>query len=205
MSTPRFGVYHERDCLVDFLNNHAQLQTFEESSFRHYTGIRALVDIVDRADAGEVPRFVAMEAIRQYNETSGTNLSYDEILCRNSHNFIFSPQGEWVVYTDPPGLAYLMKGLHDAPFDAFTSMPPDCAWLVLWKVLEHEMIVFRSPHIAWRSFLDGVPEDDGYSAEGLSRHGPLATYTFPPCEEGAAIQEERDFILASQSAHQPRA
>lgn len=200
---PRFGVYNERDCLVDYLNNSEQLHAFEESSFRHYTGIRALVDIVEQARSGEVPRFVAMEAIRQYNEANATRLSYDEILDRNSHNYVFSPHGEWVVYTDAAGLAYLQRGLHTAPFDAFTSLPPDCAWLVLWRVVDHEMIVFRSPHIGWRMPLEGASEDDGLSAEGLSRHGPLPTYTFPPTEEGAAIQEERDFILAATPSHHP--
>lgn len=196
MSDIRYGAYYPTDRLIDWLNSDA-LYPMEQSAFGHWLGIRNLTALVDRYLVGEVPQFVAADAIDQYNKSNGTSLTFDEIAGKYSHNFIFSQEAEWVIYTDLPGLGHLIKGEHEDPVDAMEEAPPDCQWMIIWLTHTKDILVYRSPHLGWRGVVDPEGEDDGRHAQGLA-HGPLLTYTLPPEVEGSIRGELRDYHLASQ-------
>lgn len=193
--TPRRGTYRQFDCIVDWLNGSGLLHPMEQSAYAHWVGIRYLTAIVDRVEQGLTPKFVAMDAIETHNTTNGTAITYEEVRDRYSHNFIFSSEGEWVIYTDLPGLEYLIRGEHDDPAEAMLRAPPTCAWMIIWFPAEREIVVYRSPHVQLRNCYD-CQNDDGLHADGLSG-GPWPAYTLPPEMEGSALQEDRDYKLAA--------
>lgn len=183
----RRGTYAQHDHIVDWLNE-GTLHPMEQSAFAHWAGMRNLTAIVDRAEAGIVPRFVAVDAIAEHNASCGTSITYEEVAGRYAHNFIFSAEAEWVIYTDVQGLEHLVKGENDDPAEAMDSAPPTCAWMIIWCPAEQEIVVYRSPHVQNRCMYD-PNDDDHVHAAGMLR-GSFHSYTIPPDVEGSILQEE---------------
>lgn len=186
-----YGVY---DCLVTWLNGSEDLLPLEQSAYAHWAGIRDLTHLVDGAEGGALPQFVAMEAIQQHNQTYGTSITYEEVAGRYSHNFIFSPQAEWVIYTDQVGMNHLIFSNEDNFEEAMDHAPPDCGWMLIWHTRSHELTVFRSP---LRGYRQAYSEGDDLHTEGMSP-GNLLSYVLPPDLEGSITQEIGDHELAAK-------
>lgn len=190
----RRGVYGIYDCLVTWLNGSDDLLPLEQSAYAHWAGIRDLTQLVDGAEGGTLPRFVAMEAIEQHNRMNETSITYEEVAGRYSHDFVFSPQAEWVIYTDQVGMGHLIFSSGDDVEDTMEHAPPDCRWMLAWHTESHELTVFRSPHKGYRR---AYSEEDDTHAEGMSP-GHLLAYILPPDLEGSITQEIGDHTLAAQ-------
>jgi hypothetical protein len=185
---PAVTTYEMSTELVEWLS-HLPFLPFERSTFIHFRGIAHLVRLVDDVEKGRRPRIEAVMEIRQYNEDNGTAVEYDDVLDQKSTQ-IYSPEGEWAVYTDKPNL--ILLGEHDSPYDAFDCAPPDVEWVMVWvpakrslgpEVEEQptdELLVFRSPFIGYRT----TSKSDINLALGLHR-GEREAYVIPPEIEAA--------------------
>lgn len=185
---PAVSAYEMSIELVDWLS-HLPFLPFERSTFQHFRGIAQLVKLVDAVEDGRRPRIEADMEIRQYNEDNDTSIEYDDILERRSSH-VYSPAGEWAVYTDKPNL--ILLGEHDSPYDALDCAPPNVEWILVWipasKELDAEMevqavdelLVFRSPFIGYRT----TSETDINLALGRYR-GEREAYVIPPDIEAA--------------------
>ena len=130
--------------ILEWLNHN--LSPLEGSVFRHYRGIINLVRVVDAAERGDSSMFMALAAIRSYNEDYGTSITYDEIKERSS-TYVFSEIGDWVAYTESQEASNaIVTGEDDDPLEALTNADPDILWIVLWLPKNEEIIVLRSPY-----------------------------------------------------------
>ena len=191
------SVYDITAELIEWLNHN--LVPLEESVFVYYQGIRRLVSLVDRVEAGQMPKYAALSAIRDYNESEGSILTYDEIRDR-SQEYIFSDFGQWAAYMDDEAAARSVIGNRYAdPGEALEKADPDISWIVLWIPSNNIAVVYRSPFHAYRAELD---PDMGLAA-GLER-GDHPAYTLPPDLEAALGWSDPEEILAPHfRGHEP--
>jgi hypothetical protein len=180
MSSPYRSVYYVTPEVVEWMNQ--KLSPVEESVFYHWRGVLGLVEIVDLAEAGRIPKYAALSAIRNYNEEHDTDVSFEEIRGRHS-DYIFSDFGEWVVYTD--NQEPIVFGEHDSPEDALTFAPESVGWIIVWLPQEGELVIYRSPHLGRRT----VPEthfewDTRLYVDGTVK-GDELSYVLPPDIEAA--------------------
>lgn len=183
------SVYDITAELVEWLNHN--LVPLEESVFVHYQGIRRLVNLVDRAEAKEMPKYAALSAIRDYNEQEGSFVTYEEIRDRRQ-DYIFSDFGQWAAYMDDEAATRSIIGSHHTdPNAALENADPDISWIVLWIPSNSVAVVYRSPFQAYREVL----EEDLDLAAGLSR-GTHPAYTLPPDLEAALGWSDPEEILS---------
>jgi len=149
----------------------------EESEFRHWRGIKALVDIVHDSERGVVPHYAAMSAIAQYNRKKGTLVTFEEVRDLD-HTYIPCGAGEWVVWTDHQ--EGLLRGDYDDPYEAFTYANESVEWIIV-LLPDSSVLVFRSPHAAGR-------EMNKETANGLNR-GDTTAYILPPEIEASVKQD----------------
>lgn len=178
------AIYQQTKVLVDWLSE--TFHVVEAASFFHWAGLRNLTGIVDRCEEGEVPRFVADAAVRQYNSREGTNISYAEVRDRCC-DYVFSGAGEWVVFTDAAGVQSLLASQTEDPHEAFCNAGINCHWLLYWDVSEGILIVYRSPYVEHRA----THED--HECFTLGDHpGPIPSYVLPPEVRGSLRQEQQE-------------
>ena len=179
----RVSIYDHSPVITGWLS-----ETFcvvESASFFHWVGLHNLTGIVDRCEAGEVPMFVAIAAIQQYNKRKNTVLTYSEVKDRCC-TYVFSDVGGWVAFTDPAGVSSLLSSGTDNTHEAFLAVDPRCRWLILWEVKEDIIAVYRSPYVDYRASIEG-------DVAGTFAHGAIpgdhVTYVLPP-EIIGSIQQE---------------
>lgn len=131
--------------IIEWMNHN--LVPIEAGVFRHYRGIINLVRLVDAAEEGEMPKYAALAAIRNYNATHRTDVTYEEIRSRST-TFILADIGEWAAYVDDAAATNrVVSGSYDDPLEALENADPDISWTVLWLPNKNEIIVLRSPYI----------------------------------------------------------
>lgn len=167
------SVYPMYPELLEWLNHN--FSPIEKSVFAHYRGMKKIVDLVRRVERGELPKYCALSALRDYNEENGTHISYEEVRNLDS-TYIFSEFGEWVAYVDSKDAAdRILMGEYDEPHEAFEYAPADISWLIVWIPQDCVAVVYRSPRTAFKTV-----DDEGLGlAEGLSK-GNHESYTLPP-------------------------
>jgi hypothetical protein len=191
------SVYPTTVELMEWLN-HA-LVPMEQPVFEHYRGIKHLIRIVDRAEAGLLPEYAARSAIRDYNEEHCTLLTYDEIRDRCT-SYVFADFGQWAAYLDSiQAQEAIIAGAYDDPEEAFTHAPTDINWIVLLLPSNHVVVVYRSPHIGYKAIYD----EDTHTVEGLSR-GIHASYTLPPQIEASLGWADPEEITHQYRSHNER-
>jgi hypothetical protein len=173
-------VYPITQSLVTWLNE--TLCPIEKGAFEHWRQLLPLVRICDDAMDGTVPKYAAISAIRQYNDSQGTTFTLEEIIGRLDYSF--SGTGEWAAYVNLDDQEKLLFGEHDEAFVAFEKAPEDVQWIVVWLPEEGSAVVFRSPYICRREIFD----EEGVLCDGLTLTGQLA-YTLPPSIEGSIQQD----------------
>lgn len=174
---PSRGIYEVTDALVDWMSE--TLLPVEESTFVHFRQIYKLVELVQAAESGRVPRFAALSAIRDHNSEAGTSINYDEIKNLDS-TYILSDYGQWVAFTDQPNAIIL--GEHDQAEDALEYAPDTVEIIVVWDTSEDQVIVYRSPYVANREPAE-IGAELGYSKGWVKGNEP--TYVLPPEIEAA--------------------
>lgn len=181
--------------LIEWLNH--TLVPMEEAVFHHYRGIRRLVQLVDRAEKGTIPKYAALSAIRDYNEAQHTCLTYAEIRDR-SPNYIFTDFGQWAAYLDNFQAANrIIASDYDDPGDAFENAHPDISWIVLWLPSDGVAVVYRSPHTARRD----IHDEEAGLADGLTPGG-FRAYTLPPELEASLGLSDPEEILGHHPHNQ---
>ena len=187
---PWKSVYPETPSVVDWMSH--RLLPIEQRVFAHWRGIYHLVRMVrDVEDIGLGPRgkYAALSAIKEYNDDHGTCLTYNEVRDLND-NYIFSGAGDWAVFTD--NKLALVLGEYDDPDEAFYFAPSNVLWVVLWLVQDQTVVVYRSPHTAYRERLN----DNDFVSDGLclscsdyEKPGTVQAYTLPADIEGSIRQD----------------
>jgi len=185
LSGKAIGLYEVSRTLIDWLSNNDTLHTIEQSAFDFWREALSVVHVVRLAEMGKTNRLSAMSALRQFNEETGHNLSYED--ARDlTYSRLFSPEGEWVVFTDNP--IEVLLGREDDITDALITAPDSVQWAIIWLVAEHQILVIQSP---WGNTREPINE---YASEGL-RPGTVPTSVLPPDIEAALrydIDGERD-------------
>ena len=180
---PNRAVYPVTNEIVHWLH-HSNLFPLEESVFLYFRTLAAVTTVIKRVEAGLLPKYAAMSALREYNERNRTRVTYEDVRDKVFANQ-FSDIGEWAAYTENP------KTLLDAPLgnpeDLLLHAPTSLQWVVTWYPMQNTVVVFRSPHLGYRQPLrlqeDGMGLQNLF-AEGLQK-GSLLSYVLPPEVEAA--------------------
>ena len=127
-------------------------------------------------------KYVALSAIEEYNDRNGTTITYQDVATLSTDH-LWSPEGEWVVYTDRPHELVLSCR---ALVEETQLADGDCrvSWILFWDVPENILTVYRSPHIDYKASI-AYPS----LTEGMSRTGDCPSFTLPPEIEGAILQD----------------
>ncbi|MEC8306347.1 MAG: hypothetical protein VXZ72_00605 [Chlamydiota bacterium] len=169
----------------------------EESEFHHWRSIKGLYKMVCMAEQGLYPKYAALNAIQQYNDTHNTHVEYEEILELDS-TYVPCGAGEWLAWVDDQ--SSLLMGDYDEPMDAF--MYCDCTWVILQ--LDGELHVMQSPYQGDRDYDEDI--DDSTYING-TRKGPYRAFVLPPEIEAGIIQDvnpnmpETVYIKQKQENH----
>lgn len=203
------AVYPVTPALVDWLHN-AELQPVEQCVFQYYRKVLPLQDLVQAVERGESPKYVALAALREYNDQGLAESEADreagrinifspvtyEDLAQGNASWLFSDAGAWVIYTDHPG--GILYGDHDDPEAAMTYAERDVEWIILWMPREEYAVVYRSPHTGRRSRLRETENDQSYESDlyavGTVRGG-VPAYVLPPEIEGALDSLTEDEVF----------
>jgi len=180
-------VYPVTPEIVEWLNH--TLSPMEQSVFHHYRGIQHLVDIVDRAEAGDVPKYAAANCIYDHNKEHKTHITYEEVRSRCS-TFIMSGIGEWVVYSEDMPAVNKILAASDDIMEAINETSGRVNWIVLWLTGQDVVVVFDSP---FEQKLEILDEEQGL-LDGVSR-GSIPAPTLPPDIVAGMWQLHREEIL----------
>lgn len=170
------AIYEMTPTLLDWLTH--RFESFEKSTFVHYRESMQLVNIVQAAEEGRVPKFAALSAIRQFNEVNGTDLSYESISMLDTTH-IFSDCGEWVVFTD--NSREIICGPHDDAETACSDTPDHVEYVLVWDTTEGDLVVYKSPHTGRRE-----GHSDKY-ALGMVK-GDRLSFVLPPEVEASMYE-----------------
>lgn len=185
---PARGTYQVTDALVDWMSEN--LLPVQQATFLYYREIFRLVEIVQAAEKGRVPKFAAQSAIRAHNQDHNSALTYENVRDLED-GFLFSDAGEWVAFTDNPNA--IICGKYDEAEAALSDPPEDVSIVIVWDPSQEEAYIYRSPYIAGRSSA-GTNEYGDEFAHGESR-GDTPTFVLPPEIEASLHAFERGSLL----------
>ncbi len=169
--------YWGTESVVDWLAN--RFETVEQCVFSYWENWAAVVRLVDQAEAGYVPRYVALSALREMNLATGQAVEYDEIRDREPPCILY-PEGEWVLFTE--SAREISRCSHLGFQEAISS--PTISWAVLWDPLRCMVLVLRSPNAGLRELVD--PEK--CVTDGMLP-GDVPSFVLPPEMEATIIQD----------------
>ena len=155
-----------------------QLLPIEQSEFLHWRSIKNLHKLVMLSEQGVYPKYVALDAIDQYNKTSGTAVEYEEVRDLDS-TYILCGAGEWRVWVDDQPA--LLLGDYDEPYEAMANC--DCSWVLLQ--IDGELHVIQSPYTGHRNSSSYEYDDH---IDGLEK-GPYKAFVLPPEVEAGILQD----------------
>lgn len=184
---PLKGMYPATESVIDWLSN--TFGAVEEGGLLYWLELRNLTKAVDRAEKTKsfVYRAQAMSMLRDYNEESGSSITYDEIAERNI-DFVPSYEGEWVAFSeDPMSLFHWDDDIYELEWILYGA-PESVKWVIVWEVQEGYIVVYRSPIIEGRFQVDM----NYHTAEGLLS-GDSDTFVLPPAIEAAIKQDQDDY------------
>lgn len=180
------GIYPCGDNLIEWLSENIDYHV-EESAFYFWREHRHLTELVDMAETGEIPKYMAYAAIRQHNEEVGP-ITYEELRDRYS-DYVYSDAMEWLVYVDDSGFWELTNGDVEDLEEALEKVFDRTEWIVLYDMYSGLATVYKSPYLGYREVSSRFPD----YAEGL-KEGDALTYILPADAEQAIlieIEEER--------------
>jgi len=174
------------------------LVPIDAAVFRYHRGIIKLTRQVDRVEAGRLPKYAALSAIREYNERQLTSITYDEVKNRSA-DYVFLPPGEWVAYVeDMDASNKIVTGDYDDPLEALNYADADIKWILLWLPDRDIVLVYRSPYSGRCGMYDETFADG-------SQRGPFPTPTLPPGVVAARGQMDPREILEPHKQRWSRA
>ena len=163
--TIEFGEYPATPSLIDWMSQ--GFEALERTSYLHWRGLWRLVSVVDRAESGEIHKYVAHSAVDEYNRVHETAITYMEVLTLST-TYLPAFEGEWAVFTDSSRKLVLeCKGASD--IEEF-SQATGILWAMVYDVNSEKVTVYRSPHIAHREgrrYLAVPPEIEGAIVQDL--------------------------------------
>ena len=171
------GIYPITDALLDWASNN--LLSIEQSTFFYFRGIAQLIELVDAAESKRIHKFAALSAIRNYNERNNTDITYENILSRDT-TYIPTGVGDWLVFTDDD--APIVFGPHDDPEAALSDTPDSVSTVLVWDPSYDHICVYKSPRIAPR---EQIKSEDGVVFADGQVGGSVQTYVLPSVVEAS--------------------
>jgi len=181
----KYGSYPVTVGILEWISH--RLDAVDYSSFCYWFERKKLIQLADDVESGNISRMTANRILAAYNRDVGMALTLDELF-ELDDTYIFSPSGDWIVYTD--NIRALIRNAPERPnlrpLDSLAE-GNGVRWVLLYQPEEHVIHALKTPHTQTREM---NPSADQFANALVSGSHPA--YVLPPEVHGIIKQEKEN-------------